>query len=598
MSAWLESVNHIRDGEPVAQGPAGRPDRQLESRTGYLKERLDSLQGGEGNYAYQVPLDPAVLIGQPVYYNKGSARYEAAYWVTRSQDGGGTADAPAAVIGLLAQKSTGATDLALGDVLLCGRGPVDLSAALPAGAPVTAGLYYLSSTPGKLGAVDSPAGPLVCQADGQGLVIVLARPGAALEHAHYVFELTCLPAGSTVYPGEEGRHQVDGDAGLPGWLPVSHPSLEGLAPPRACFGYNLAAHPALGRLWPPVPLAAARLVWDRGGDDQTLQGGVEIPLGPDGLAVVDAAGLWWMSDCPADVPWPALTHSGQSSETQEASSDAPAECPRLRQMRLTLYLIGALGADNPGRVTSLVSSSPALTVKDCDGQEARTGDLVLSLFEEFLVAPGSAEGSLVLKDLQGGLFLKGPVVGGLVAADDSILLDGSLRGVDGADTLHRGVVRIQANLEPGSRDLLPQVVRLTDVRERSYQDVPYLGFPEGSGSSLRVKFKVPSSGVPTSPRFLLRGQFLGRATGTLPAFTCSFRRLPAPAPATPLATTDTVLSFPVPGAVGLDQVVLKESDSFAVAAGDVVLCSLGRAQGDGYAGEVGLVDLVGLLYPG
>jgi hypothetical protein len=44
-----------------------------------------------------------------------------------------------------------------------------------------------------------------------------------------------------------------------------------------------------------------------------------------GLVVLDANGIWWLSDCHNDAPWPATYDSAVS---EPPLSEGYAECPR------------------------------------------------------------------------------------------------------------------------------------------------------------------------------------------------------------------------------------------------------------------------------
>lgn len=594
---WQPTVRHVVPGEAVRAGVDGRPTRDLEARTAYLKDRMDAAELGRAVFDRDAALAPGLVAGCPVYWDDGAQRYAAAYAGWAVDAAGVVAPAPAAlVVGLLYAK----TSDTLGAVVLSGRvDALDLTAVV-VGGEVRAGPLWLSGDPGLLTWSPVPTGPLVAVADGAGGVFVTPSfKGFVEDHTHYRHELVCRPAGTHVAPAPGDRHAIaDADADRPGWLPADHPVFGGRAPSVAAWGYNLRADPALRRLWPPVPLAAAGLVWDKGAGG----GGVEVPLGVTGLCVVDRNGLWWTSDCYGDVPWPTDLDTAVSSS---ASSSARPECPRDEQMRLAVYFTRMAFLTDRTVVTSLAPAAGSpIRVLDCDGAAASTGALVLALDGEFALEGTTEPGHLVVKSQSGSKFLRGPVVEALRAdPDGSVELTATATRAaadDAAVTEYLGTVTVKANLEPGERLLLTQVVDLADVRQRTYLDLMALGFPAGQAATARVKLAVPTANLPASPRLKIRVQVWGRTAGTLPDLTFAYRVVPRPAGLTPAAvpTADTAGTLACSAAVGADEYVEAETDDFAVAAGDTVQFTVGREAADGYAGEVLLLDVTGVLFGG
>lgn len=577
--------------------PGSRPEQDLTGRTDYLRRRLDAAEFGQAVFAHDVTLDPDLLEGQPVYWNDDAQRFEAALAAAEADADSGALvpSASAHVLGVLYAKEFATK----GSVLLFGYAPLDLTNS--AGAGAAAGLYYLSaSEPGKLTrqrpAVSCPV--LFCDGAGNAYVRPSDRPFAE-DHVHYSFELACRPAGHSDQPDPDGRHAVKSpDVSVRGWLPATHASFRGTAPRRAAFGYNLAAHPELQRVWPPVPVEAVALTWDKG---TNALGGTAVPLGTDGLVVVDRYGIWWMSDLYGDAPWPAATNTSLSSYPAEGSypsSDVTPESPRFERMRLTLSFVRMAYATSRATVTSLrpATASPIRFV-DCDGNEATTGDLFARFAEDFLVEDNTTDGSLVLKELSGNRFKRGPVVEGVRSTSANLEVSGSrTKEIDG-ETYQQGLLALTVNLDPAARDLPVQLVRLDDVKERVYQDVLYLGMPADTESSIRARLKVPGAGLPADPRVKLRVQLLGRAAGTVPTLTASYRLVPRPTGAAALPTADTALALATGQTVAADEYVESESDPIAVAAGDTLLFTIARAD-DAYSGELGLLDVTGVLYAG
>ena len=112
-------------------------------------------------------------------------------------------------------------------------------------------------------------------------------------------------------------------------------------------------------------MQSVAILWDKGED---LVGATEVPLGATGAAIVDANGIWWMSNCRGDVPWP------ENINTEITANN----CPREEKMRVVLVFLRLLLGNNRRVVTSLDKDpvSP-IQITNCDGIPAQTGDLKL-----------------------------------------------------------------------------------------------------------------------------------------------------------------------------------------------------------------------------
>ena len=166
-------------------------------------------------------------------------------------------------------------------------------------------------------------------------------------------------------------------------------------------------------------------------------------------------------------------------------------------------------------------------------------------------------------------------------------------------TAYQGLVKLAFNDALAEREIAPQIIRLSDVVERLYADVPYLGFPAGQDSSVRMRLNVHSSGLGNNLQMKIRAQLFGRVNGTLPALQLTYRRLLRPTSgAIPLATTEATPSPTFASNValgGTDRVVEVNSSAFTVAEGDTVLVTIRRPGSDAYSGEVGLLRLSGII---
>jgi len=618
---WLQNIKHVTPGEPVKAGVVGRPDRALADRTEYLRQRMDAAELGRAIFDVDATVSPDVLPGQPVYWNDAAQRYELALagvendevtqtlTVTKSSD----------CVGLCFKKKNST----LADVVLYGLVKLpELTNAVEG--LVEAGRYYLSAQePGKLTLVRPPATVSVCYVLGakdncadEPWVIVMPQIRDFLEeHIHYRFELTAAPAGEhdPASAAAEGVHTIENaDASLEGWLPADHAVFAGKAPTGAKFGYNFAQHEELSRVWPPVPLQAVAILRDKGIDQV---GATEIPLGLDGLCVVDLNGIWWMKDCYGDVPWPADLNTLPSSESVSAGSEYA--CPTGERMRVIVVFLRMVFGNNKNVVTSLEPAvdSP-ITVTNCDGLPAKTGDLQLGLDLELMVDPNEAIGGQAFKEIVTGYKLrKGWVAEGLRVGYGPIVLSGTRTralttaektalGLPSTSTsqLHQGIVTVSYDDQFVEREISPQIIRLSDVLERLYLDIPYLGFPEGQDSLVRVRLNIPAANLGETLEMKIRAQIFGRGGGVstaalLPPMRMFYRILPRPNGTAPLPTSDTEITFNTEVNLNIDTPTEIESETFSVTEGDTVLITLSReGTGDSYDAEVGLLRLAGIVY--
>lgn len=620
---WLNNIKYVTPGEPVQAGVVARPDRALADRTAYLKDRLDAAALGRAIFDVDAAIAPDVLPGQPVYWSAQAQRYERALAAVESDPITQqlVVQASSDCLGLCAVKK-GET---LGDIVL--RGVVQLPELTNAvNEPVAPGRYYLSTVePGKLVKNRPPVPVGVCYVQGvkdncndAPWVVVMPQVRDFLEdHIHYRFELVCRPAGEhdPDVAAVAGVHVITNpDETLEGWLPADHEVFQGRAPEGAKFGYNLSQHAALSRVWPPQPLQAVAVLWDKGIDKV---GATEVPLGPGGLCIADANGIWWRSDCYNDVPWPAELDTSPVSESE--SPAANFECPRPETMRVSVVYVRMVYGNDRSVVTSLqpAENSP-ITVTNCDGLPAKTGDLELGLNLQFLVDPNEALGGQAFKELTNEFkFKRGWVTEGLRVGAGPITVTGTrTRALSAAEktalglpatdtsTIKQGIVTISYDDQFVDREISPQIIRLSDTVERLYKDIPYLGFPENQDALVRVRLNVPAANLGANLTMRIRVQLFGRTTAVLPPLAMSYRRIPRSSQSLaavngglPIPDTDTAIAFAVPSSsLDIDKAIEIESASFSVQEGDTVLVTLSRTgSADSYDAEVGMLRMTGIL---
>ena len=634
---WLHNIKHVTPGEPVQAGVVNRPDRTLEERTEYLKDRLDASAVGQAIFDHNATIATDVLPGHPVFWNYTTHRYEKAlaaievdqttsmFVVLPSSD----------CVGMCLRKRSAT----LGDIVL--HGIVDMpDLANAIATPITPGRYYLSAVePGKL-TKQRPAitvsvchvqGPKDTCSDVPRVVVMPATRDFLEEHIHYRFDLHARPASTTttlVAPG--GTHIVQvPNVALQGWLPASDPSFNGKAPAGAVFGYNMKTHTALANVWPPLPVQSVAMLWDKG---IALVGATEIPLGSNGLAVCDVNGIWWMSNCYGDAPWPAT----YTDAVVVSTNAIPPECPREEAMRIVVVYLRMLIGNDRSMVTSLKPGyeSPVV-IANCDGIPATadhpmTGDLELNLNLQ-IVPEESTTGQAIKEVVHGGRMLKqGWIAEGAFTTSQRLTIRGSRtgenprRGVNNAELallglppnppepaaptylLEQGVLQIDYTDDNVDREIAPQIIRLSDTVERLYMDIPYIGLPTGQESLLRVRLNVPST-IAGPLHMRVRVQLFSRGgtqstTATLPELYMTYRLLPMPATLTgrqALITTETdedVGFWPSAGLeLLIDTVAQVESEPFVVAVGDTVLVTIGRTAEFHTLAEVGVLRITGLV---
>lgn len=586
-SAYQSFIQLIRDGENVESAVINQRLRELFSNTDYLKELFEAAALGSAVFARGVTVESDALPGQPVWYNPASSQFEQALsGVETDDDGQLVTTASSQVWGLVYQK----TNATLADLVLAGYVDIDLSNAVSG--DVAAGVYYLSGADaGKLQKTRPPLGVPVLLATGDGKVHV--RPGLAdsfIDHQHYMFPLVCRPAGVAALAA--GRWTVDTpDVDEEGWLPADHASFGGKAPAGAAFGYNLAAS-SVGNAWPPLPLNSVYLEWNKGLSIDV--GFTGVPLGPEGLAIADANGVWWMSDCEDDVPWPDAFDGTTTTTSTTTTTTGPPECPRDLQMELRLWFSRMTFQTADTAVTSLriAEDSQALLTLTClqTGATDKTGgDLEISIDLNLAIGgDDDTAGYLAVKTQDGAQLLRGPVVESIATSSSAVTLGGDLE----AGGKHYGNVTIDVSPQAVNSELPITSIRLMGATEENIDDVLALGLPDGLDSGYRAEFAVPADlGVATAATLKLRFWLMGLVDGDLPELELSYRRLPRPgAGAEDIPTEDTALTLDLSGEPTLTarQYVEAETQTFAAAPGDVVQFTLWRAGdgGDGYAGEV------------
>lgn len=584
----------IKTGDPVSPGSVNSPLAQVQRNAAYLKELIEAAALGSTIYAREVTVEADAQVGMPVYYNSQSQRFERALAQTDVANGILVTAASADVWGIVATKHNST----LADLLLYGYAELDISAAVSG--TVAAGTYYLSgSALGYLTQQRPSVTVPVLKSDGNGNVLVNPRFVDFLDsHRHYRFELTCLPAGTAVLA--DGRWTItDADSTQTGWLPADDASFNGHAPVGAVFGYNIAAEAALQAAWPPLPASHVYLEWDRGTSaDIGFQG---VPLGTTGQCRIDRYGIWWLSDCETDVPWPSDWATVSESTSVSAGY---VECPRNTEMGLILWFTKLNFFTDATVVTSLASLDERLKIY-CAGTttEGSVGDLEIDLDLDLTLGVDTSTGYLAVKTLNGDKLDRGPIASGVYATTANVILTSEFQTTDGdGNTVYHGAIALGV-LSAATQELGATLVRLDGATEETVP-VLYVGLPADRETSFIVMFEVPADAPTEGLALAYRARILGRTAGTLPLLTVEYMVVARPTAGlvTPITVTEDYNPVTIDTVAVLDasnEAVEATATAFSVVPGDLVYIRVtrtpGAEYGDEYAGEIGLLQQVGVL---
>ena len=604
-------IKFIKEGEPVSPGTPNRPLRELDQNIQYLWDVIQAAELGSTVYAREVTVESAAAVGMPVYWNVQESRFDRALagMQTDATTGYLTVTDSSQVWGIVASKHNATK----ADLLLFGYAEIDISASTGSSGTVSAGTYYLSGTDlGKLSLQDPPVSIPVLRADGAGNVFVNPSFMNALDnHQHYKFDLVMLPAGDVSPPAEGAVHTITNpDSGLTGWLPASDAVFDGNAPAGAKFGYNISADYGLNNIWPPIPTQSADVELIRPSiyDTSTLKLRERLAgQALDDVVKIDSNGIWWMSDCYDQVPWPTDYTTGDSL------SYAPDECPADSVPQMLLYFTKVNFATDISVVSSLTSLDNRLKIYCAGTTDTKSvGDLEIDLDLNFVVGDDDTAGYLVFKELDGNNFKRGPIAEGIYANNANVILagDASKSVTIGADTktVYYGNVGISV-LTDQTQELDSRLVRLDGVTEE-HNPVLYLGFPNDVATSFIVKFEIPTS-AQTDSSFQYRPRFIGRSAGNLPTtpnLTIEYQVAARPGAASAGGTGSTAVTVPAASFAAMtcdtsfsgltaNQAVEALTAAVTVQPGDVVYVKVSRTNpaSDGYAGEFGVMQQNGIL---
>lgn len=608
---WEQIINLIINGESVDAAVTNRPTGQLSARTQYLYDRLIATAIGEALFIHDVPVEDDAIVGDAMYYDDTASEYKRALAAVELDTSfGWYAPAKSSYsIGFLVTK----TSTGLGSICTAGTlRDFDLSNAVEPGTSTAAGALYLSMTvPGKTTLQKPPVGVYIAYNRGDDVVHVMPTSKDMLEdHIHHKHVLVAAPAGEAnciTYDSGDVHEVIDPDPTQEGWLPADHASFNGLAPEGAHFGYNLAMAEGLLKVWPPQPLDSGYIEVNRGNGFLGLRIRGTCPD-----VIINAQGIWWMNNCYGAAPWAPDYDCVSSSSSPSSSMSCDVDCQTPLEylpgnlnpdrMYLNLWFTKMVFKTDASVVTSLApdgDNSP-VTLHDCDGEDAITGNLFAGLDLSKLAIVEPVAGFTVIKSFAVNKLNRGPAVTGIKAGTGAAIVGIGEQGVDW-DVSEGGVY--VGNLEVGlldtlndPRDFVPNLVSVNNVREE-YDNISklfYLAYPKGRASELRYSAEIPLVGMPTVDiQARLWFWFVGRSAGDIPKLIASFRRYPKAVAAPqvlPSSDTDIVSGGWTPGVTlaGGDY-AYAQTPWFDVAVGDTVFYTIG------WDGVTGPTDGFGIM---
>lgn len=464
---WVPSISLIQDlFDKVSARDTNRPLQQLDQRTQYLFDLLQTISGGELLVAKNVTVDSSTVPGTPVYFDGGTNSFKpglAAVNIAAGNNYGFPSEA-SVIRGIVLTKYASTA----GDIALAGRikndiWDIDWTAVTENGA-IDPGIYYLSAvTSGKMSPSRSNLSVYLGSMNSAGdLILNPVVNGNIRDHLHYRFEL---------------KPDVVADTSTEGWAPAAEfPN----APLGATYGYVIQQNPALAAVYPPVPLDAHYFEFEGRGVHKDAY-------------LINEDGIWWMAATAPD----ALT--------EDVDFTTGGGFPLYYVLWLTRLNFGG------SFVSTLTPSADpdVLPVEfvNSEGNAATSGALFALLRNALLSQLGLEEGGLALKRLDGVKGYWGPVIG-RVFAGPGVTIEGTL-GDDTNGWYGDIIVTAGSSSEVTG---LPILVALDNAAEDFYGKLPVITFPELRVSSIYLKVNVPTN-IPTGRKIKLVLDVIGIGAG-------------------------------------------------------------------------------------
>ena len=602
MATWRDTINLIADGDAVNAQTINKVLLQFADRTQYLRDRFDAAATGEGLILSSRALASDVVEGDAVYYDSASGVFKRAIAAATDNDSGTLSTAASAyVVGIVVRK----VGSELGDIGAAGLFK-DVTVNDADSVALPAGHYYLSSSDaGKLVSSRPAVGVYVCQVTDDAIIVNPTPREVLEEHIHYKFDILTTAAG-TVLCSNNNRVSVIYPEDVLGWLPADHSVFGDAAPQGAFFGYNLWQDSKLAALWPPEPVQSAYI---------ELNG---IGVAPD-FVRVDRNGIWWMTDCADEVPFPP--DSCISSSIQQIAESSSSGSPATRapcdpaERRLTLWFTRMVAKTNLAVVTGLkAADGEPIVVSGCAEADADgycQGKIELALNMLWPRTSG-ASGSEVVKAISSdgalsvGHVVEGVKGAGLITASGTRTLTGGYSA--GSVTL--------TGLDPTAitRTLEVAVVSLDGAADSVYEDiVPFIGLVPSRENSFVGKVRIPTLSM-TDPRLRMSFDFAMPIAGSPPSgITICYAKVSASDlvgesssslvggsfATLPTAWSSEIdLSLEDLGSLAKGSHFRRNVYELSVSSDEIFLFRLKRAGSGGFTGELAIINMFATLYEG
>lgn len=319
--------------------------------------------------------------------------------------------------------------------------------------------------------------------------------------------------------------------------------------------------------------------------------------------ILDANGIWWMTDCYNEVPWPTDLNTVAPTSIS-VTEDCPADIDGA-DILLDLWYTNSLFFTNDQAVLSIQGAAGSGITVVCRGTDdvKSVGHLEILLFLGLLIDSDDDEaGHLVIKDIRDNTFFRGPIAESIRSASPEVVLTSDVPGL-GPNGERYGNIVLTANLDINGAEFAVDTVRLDGVTEEFFQDVLALGFSSARASEFRGRVKIPTRvALPAGTKMKLRFWVLGRTAGSIPAsvFTLTRRTLTRPTTIltdeVTLPLVDVALTMTTTATITTaNNYIEMESAQFNVVAGDEILFTIKRSAPDSYAGELQLLRSEGVL---
>lgn len=572
MSVSLESPTQLTDGTPVNAASVnillGVRDRNIQR----ILDQVNALGDGTRVALLDQPLAPGCSRLTPVYYNPTTGLFTpASYGAT----GVSTPFDPQATVCGVVNSIYGTN----GDIVFYGSVRAS-SAELTAvtNGSTGNGIYFLTTTPGKV-SQNSTSLPIPVFVPGPNNTVIVnpwSSPGQR-NPSFLRFDLVAEPAGIHSSPGA-GVHVITSpNPALPGWLPATSGMFPGVTiPVGALFGYNLSQDPSVAAVWPPYPVSNAWLEFDLG------SGGVGAG---SGFVLMDQYGIWWMTNCSGQVPWPKTIVTNGSTRTV---FPAPTGCPAASPVRATLWMSKPPTGNLPG-VTSL-TGSPGIQVTAAGGGAASTGPLVVGPVTSATVD----RNGLALRSIHLDGFRSGPVVEALQVIGATVSGTGTPVHQDpldaGSPLCATGTVTITIP-PPGGFIIQPSKVWLNGAGEVvPAAGTPYIQLKQSQTSSYVMRFDIPTGLVGTITA-TLRFSLFGPLAGSVPTLSITSVRAPRVlGVSSPIGSPVAGPASPTGSWTSSNNVLFQTTGTISVNAGDCLFVTVTRNGPDGYGADVGVIS--------